>query len=48
MAVSSTLLKEKLACDEVKEELIAAKDRINNERNKKYPGLAAAALNLEL
>ena len=48
MASSSTLLKEKLACDEVKEELIAAKDRISNERNKKYPGLAAAALDLEL
>ena len=48
MALSSQILKEKLSCDEVKEELIAAKDRINNERNKKYPGLAAAALNLEL
>ena len=48
MASSSTLLKEKLACDEIKDELIAAKDRIHNERNKKYPGLAAAALNLEL
>lgn len=48
MALSSTFIKEKLACDEVKEQLIAAKDRISNERNKKYPGLAAKALNLEL
>lgn len=48
MAVSSASLNGKLKCDEVKEELIAAKDRISNERNKKYPGLAAVALGMEL
>ncbi len=48
MAASSASLNGKLKCDEVKEELIAAKDRISNERNKKYPGLAAVALGMEL
>ena len=51
MASSSTILKKKLLppyCYTLKGELIAAKDRITNERNKKYPGLAAVALGIEL
>ena len=51
MALSSAILKKKLLvpyCIGMKEELIAAKGRIRNERNKKYPGLAAVALGIEL
>ena len=51
MALSSAILKKKLLapyCNGMKEELIAAKSRISNERNKKYPGLAAVALGIEV
>ena len=48
LAKSSTVLREKLKCEEVRGELVAARDRISNERNKKYPVSAAGALGLEV
>ena len=49
LANSSSVLKNNLRDIEViRDELIAAKGRITNERNKKYPGLAMAALGIEL
>ena len=47
LAKASIVLKKNLrGIEGINEELIAAKERITNERNKKYPGLAAAALEL--
>ena len=49
LAKSSEELKQKLkAVPGVKDELVASKERITNERNKSYPGRAAAALGIEL
>lgn len=49
LAKSSSVLKKNLRDIEgIGDELIAAKGRITNERNKKYPGLATAALGIEL
>ena len=49
LAKSSDVLKEKInAVDGIRGELSAAKERITNERNKAYPGRAAAALGIDL
>mmetsp|Transcript_16564 Transcript_16564/g.21679 ORF Transcript_16564/g.21679 Transcript_16564/m.21679 type:complete len:195 (-) Transcript_16564:329-913(-) len=49
LALTSDAIKaEILSLEGLKEELVAAKERISNERNKAYPGRAAAALGIEL
>ena len=49
LAKMSGAFKETLAAvDGIKDELAASKSRIENERNKSYPGRAATALGIEL
>lgn len=49
LALVSDKLKASLKCmPGIQEELVAAKERITNERNKAYPGRAAKALGLSL